>query len=79
MIIWGAIDTTGGSYNPSAVSAWTPTTITRAPLDRSLHTAVWTGREMIVFGGRRNSVSGLATNSAFSYIPPRTLYLYQRP
>ena len=30
---------------------WTPTSLTNAPLGRSLHTAVWTGSEMIVWGG----------------------------
>jgi len=30
---------------------WTPTTLTNAPTARSLHTAVWTGSEMIVWGG----------------------------
>jgi hypothetical protein len=30
---------------------WTPTTLTNAPDPRWLHTAVWTGSEMIVWGG----------------------------
>src|SRR5438552_2557418 len=30
---------------------WTPTSLTNAPIGRSLHTAVWTGSEMIVWGG----------------------------
>src|SRR5947207_487008 len=30
---------------------WTPTNLANAPLGRSLHTAVWTGSEMIVWGG----------------------------
>jgi N-acetylneuraminic acid mutarotase len=31
--------------------AWTPTTLTNAPDGRVYHTAVWTGSEMIVWGG----------------------------
>ena len=30
---------------------WTPTTLTNAPTARNVHTAVWTGSEMIVWGG----------------------------
>jgi len=32
-------------------NTWTATTITNAPAHRELHTAVWTGIEMIVWGG----------------------------
>jgi hypothetical protein len=41
---------TGGRYNPSTDS-WTATSTTNAPEARSRHTAVWTGSEMIVWGG----------------------------
>ncbi len=33
------------------VGSWTPTSTTNAPSARSYHTAVWTGSEMIVWGG----------------------------
>jgi len=36
---------------------------------------VWTGAEMLVFGGSPPSVG----NGLFSYSPPRTVYLYQKP
>jgi N-acetylneuraminic acid mutarotase len=58
MIVWGGyfwngtahwLDT-GGRYNPSTDS-WTATSITNAPTGRRFHTAVWTGGEMIVWGG----------------------------
>jgi len=57
MIVWGG-DTcfvscdvnTGGRYNPSTDS-WTATSTTNAPDGRHYHTAVWTGTEMIVWGG----------------------------
>ena len=41
---------TGGRYNPSTDS-WTATSTTNAPAARFVHTAVWTGSEMIVWGG----------------------------
>jgi hypothetical protein len=41
---------TGGRYNPGPDS-WTATSTTDAPTGRYYHTAVWTGREMIVWGG----------------------------
>ena len=31
--------------------SWTPTTVVNAPAGRDFHTAVWTGSEMIVWGG----------------------------
>jgi hypothetical protein len=54
--VWGGVDSTfndcntGGRYDPSADS-WTTTTTTNAPSSRDSHTAVWTGSEMIVWGG----------------------------
>jgi N-acetylneuraminic acid mutarotase len=59
MIVWGGyvFDHNGGHYldsgsryNPNTDS-WTPTSITNAPPTRTYHTAVWTGSEMIVWGG----------------------------
>ena len=35
--------------------AWQPVTVNGAPQSRSGHTAIWTGSEMIVWGGRGNS------------------------
>jgi N-acetylneuraminic acid mutarotase len=57
MIIWGGIGPTlftafnsGGRYNPSTDS-WVATSTTNAPAARLGHTAVWTGSEMIIWGG----------------------------
>ena len=56
MIVWGGyvggigVSNTGGRYNPSTDS-WTATSTTNAPAARDFHTAVWTGSEMIVWGG----------------------------
>ena len=41
---------TGGKYNPTSDS-WTATTTVNAPAARFIHTAIWTGDEMIVWGG----------------------------
>ena len=58
MIVWGGYDgnvylNTGGRYNPGTDS-WTATSTTNAPTARGFHTAVWTGSEMIVWGGLNN-------------------------
>ena len=54
MIVWGGyygnVFNTGGKYNPGTDS-WTATSTTNAPSGRIGHTAVWTGSEMIVWGG----------------------------
>src|SRR5207302_984097 len=42
---------TGGRYNPAA-NSWTAVSTTSAPSQRYIHTAVWTGSEMIIWGGR---------------------------
>ncbi len=41
---------TGGRYNPST-DTWKPITTEGAPSRRSFHTLLWTGKEMIVWGG----------------------------
>jgi N-acetylneuraminic acid mutarotase len=58
MIVWGGafydgsihVFNSGGRYNPSTDS-WIATTTTNAPEARDGHRAVWTGSEMIVWGG----------------------------
>ena len=54
MIVWGGssanVINTGGRYNPSTDS-WTATGTTNAPAPRGGHFAVWTGSEMIIWGG----------------------------
>src|SRR5437773_9119096 len=57
MIVWGGDGSasfnslnTGGRYNPGTDS-WTATSTINAPAGRRYHTAVWTGSEMIVWGG----------------------------
>jgi hypothetical protein len=55
MIVWGGFagtyPVTGGRYDP-ATDSWSPTsTGTNLPTGRRDHTLVWTGEEMIVWGG----------------------------
>jgi N-acetylneuraminic acid mutarotase len=57
MIIWGGfvqpsvtVLNTGGRYNP-ATDTWRETEPVGAPQARTGHTAVWTGDEMIIWGG----------------------------
>lgn len=59
MIIWGGMSAnggpafpinSGGRYNPIA-DIWQPTPTFGAPEARGFHTAIWTGSEMIVWGG----------------------------
>ena len=42
---------TGGRYNP-ATNSWTATSTNNPPDGREYATAVWTGSEMIVWGGQ---------------------------
>jgi N-acetylneuraminic acid mutarotase len=62
MIIWGGQDASpvnrydGARYNP-ATDTWTPMSTVGAPSARQASSAVWTGREMIVWGGADNSGS----------------------
>ncbi len=58
MVIWGGNDpqetayyNSGGRYDPTADS-WSATTTSGAPAPRSGHTAIWSGRHMVVWGGQ---------------------------
>jgi N-acetylneuraminic acid mutarotase len=73
MIIWGGQASTdppsitfdtGGRYNPTT-DRWTATSLTGAPAARSLHTAIWTGSEMIIWGGEL--VGGQITHTGARY------------
>jgi N-acetylneuraminic acid mutarotase len=58
MIVWGGyfydgtsyVLNSGRRYDP-ATDSWTPTSTTGSPSHRALHTAVWTGSRMVVWGG----------------------------
>ena len=65
MIVWGGIlgqcsgigclysTNTGGRYDP-ATDSWQPMSTVGAPSPRRFHTAIWTGAELIVWGGVDN-------------------------
>lgn len=75
MIIWGGDDTfpsniarTGGRYNP-LTDSWRKTTLQNSPTSRFRHTAIWTGTEMIVWGGNDTGDSSGAVNTGGRYNP----------
>jgi N-acetylneuraminic acid mutarotase len=72
MIVWGGWSpkpfhfiATGGRYAP-ATNSWTPTTLTNAPEARRWHSAVWTGSEMIVWGGEKASFGEVNTGGRYN-------------
>jgi len=75
MIVWGGFSQetfegltgalrTGGIYDPVA-NTWQPTSIVGAPSARALHTAVWTGEKMIVWGGNTGHHSILGDGAMY--------------
>ncbi len=74
MIIWGGLNGStpsavpdGKKYNPQTDS-WATISSVNQPSARSFHTAVWTGTEMIIWGGW-NAGTGLATSDGGRYVP----------
>jgi hypothetical protein len=75
MVVWGGFFqdantnshplNTGGTYNPIA-NGWTATNTTNAPSARALHTAVWTGSDMIVWGGRDQNITQVNTGGRYN-------------
>jgi N-acetylneuraminic acid mutarotase len=65
VIVWGGCESpsslcglnTGRRYNPGTDS-WTAISTTDAPSARYWHTAVWTGSEVIVWGGVSDYLGG---------------------
>ena len=84
MTIWGgatggatpSLLNTGARYNPST-DTWSTTSLTSRPDGRSNHTAVWTGTEMIIWGGFDSLYSDLNTGGI--YRPGDALYFYLKP
>jgi N-acetylneuraminic acid mutarotase len=75
MIVWGGIGefpggvlNTGGMYNPTS-NGWTPTNTYNTPEPRSSHTAIWTGTEMIVWGGTGQDIFSPVLNTGGRYDP----------
>ena len=68
MIVWagnnaGVINNTGGRYNPNSGQIDLP--VSGAPSARSFPTAVWTGTEMIVWGGLESGSVSANTGGHF--------------
>jgi beta-lactamase regulating signal transducer with metallopeptidase domain/N-acetylneuraminic acid mutarotase len=83
MLVWGGISyspdrrvfATGGRYDP-ARDSWTLLPTNDAPTARTMHTAVWTGSEMIIWGGHEDSDAmntGARFNVASGKWTPTTL------
>jgi N-acetylneuraminic acid mutarotase len=76
MIVWGGVASsggvgssyvnTGGRYDPSTDS-WTATSTANAPIGRYAHTTVWSGSQMIVWGG--STANNSYSNTGGSYNP----------
>jgi len=81
MIIWGgSYDdgsihylNTGARYSPAGNSWQRTSTSDPCPLPRNRHTAVWTGNEMIIWGGYQNT-SPFFVNSGAKYDPSSDLW-----
>jgi N-acetylneuraminic acid mutarotase len=77
MIVWGGGSfnpygsihlNDGGRYNPAA-NTWTALPVAGTPAARDAHTAVWTGSDMIIFGGIGSSGCRSDTWSYYPYAP----------
>jgi hypothetical protein len=86
MIVWGVssgpppIVAQAARYSP-ATGSWTTISSLGAPTLAS-STAVWTGTEMIIWGGRIGSGPGLETtihDTGSRYRLPQNYYFYRRP
>ena len=73
MVVWGGYYwdgdyhyfQSGGRYNPSTDS-WVATSTTNSPEARASHTAIWTGSEMIVWGGGADASTYLNTGGKYN-------------
>ncbi|MCC5808421.1 MAG: hypothetical protein JJU00_18985 [Opitutales bacterium] len=73
MIVWGGEDGDAGAnpfgdgarYNP-ATDTWAPLSMVNAPSPRSRHTAVWTGTEMIIWGGKTGPDQATDTGARYN-------------
>lgn len=77
MIVWGGVSSDGGGFqlnlfndgyrfNPAS-NAWTRMNTNGAPAARTKHTAVWTGTEMIIWGGQGGSGLTVYLNDGARY------------
>ena len=80
MLVWGGtvlgvseVYDTGGSYVPSS-NSWTEMTAAGAPDGRFQHSAVWTGSEMIVWGGSTSASAFVYAGTGGRYNPVNTTW-----
>jgi N-acetylneuraminic acid mutarotase len=81
MIVWGGINispslkwlNTGGRYNPAS-DIWTATPTTNAPVARADHSAVWTGTQMVVWGGDIQAGNPTYVKTGGRYNPSTNLW-----
>ena len=69
----------GGRFD-LARNTWSTVTTTDAPSRRRGHSALWTGTEMLIWGGRNDFGSTVTFyDDTFAYTPARSLVLYLKP
>ncbi|HEU5179824.1 MAG TPA: MopE-related protein [Candidatus Polarisedimenticolia bacterium] len=75
MLIWGGRSwgnqiplSTGGRYFPGS-NSWVPISTVNAPLPRGSHRAVWTGVDMLVWGGDQQNSGGRYNLASDSWTP----------
>jgi N-acetylneuraminic acid mutarotase len=78
LIVWGGCNGSmppcpnffgDGAIYDLALDTWTPMSAAGAPSPREAHSAVWTGTEMIVFGGATTMLDGNPVNTGAIYTP----------
>ena len=73
MLIWGGFTVAewnpvsnppdvGAAYDPAG-NAWSAISTVNAPMPRSMHTAVWTGSQFVVWGGESSSAASPEGNA----------------
>ncbi len=84
MIIWGGVGagsdlSDGGIFNP-ALNSWTYIngSLPNTPAERDSHTAVWTGTQMIVWGGYSDTTGSLMNDGGI-YNPTANTWAYIDP
>lgn len=72
LLVWGGFSgagfsaiADGGRFN-QATSTWAPIAATGAPSPRGLHSAVWTGTEMVVWGGLDENLTALNNGARYN-------------
>ena len=84
MIAWGGSlgggfpeVSSGGQYDPAS-DTWITTSDRNAPAARLGHTAVWTGRGMLVLAGYQNHPNFEHYDSNTFYQPGKAVYVYEK-